>query len=106
MYSSINGSNSGPNLTNTVDLVANKISLIQQAVNLDITQLFSTNTNVSNLISSITAESIGLGHVAHTAPSYLPVSNATQQALNNITKASIGLGNVADTGPSYFATAY
>ncbi len=105
MISSINGSNSGPHVTNSTDIVANKISLIQQAINLDITQLFSTNTNVSNLISSITRASMGLGNVANTAPSYLPISNGTQQALKTITKASMGLGNVANTGPSCFATA-
>ena len=60
---------------------------------------------MSNLISSITADSIGLGHVANTAPSSLPISNATQQALKNMTKTSTGLGNVANTGPGYFATA-
>ena len=76
------GSNSGPNLTNSTDIVANKISLIQQTARQDITKLFSTSTNVSTLVDSITATSVGLGHVANTAPSDLPVKTATQNALN------------------------
>ena len=99
MFSSMG--NSGPNLTNTVDVVANKISLIQpRAVHQDITEIFSSNTDVSNLIDGLTPASIGLGNVANTAPSFLPMSIATYQAIANINATSIGLSNVSNTKAS------
>ena len=90
-------SDSGPLLTNTTDAVANKISLIQQqSVHKDITQLFSTNSNVRTLISNTNAASVGLGNVATTAPSYF----ASAASVNAINKTSVSLFNVANTKPS------
>jgi hypothetical protein len=57
--------------------------------------------NVTGLVSSM----VGLSNVANTKPSDLPVSTATQSAINAVNKTSLGLGNVANTAPSYFATA-
>ncbi len=63
--------------------------------------MFSTNTQTYQPpISNINAASVGLGHVANLAPSDLPISDASHQAINNIIKTSLGLGNVANTAPS------
>ena len=99
------GNNSGPNLTNSIDIVANSIALAQNTSQQDITDIFASNSDVTRLFNSINKTTIGLGNVANTAPSDLPISTATQQALNNINRTSLSIFNVANTAPSYFATA-
>ena len=59
--------------------------------------------------TGLTSKDVGLLSFSGYSPLTLPVSTATQDAINaassTVTAASIGLGNVANTGPSYFATA-
>jgi hypothetical protein len=84
-------SSQGPNLTgNTPE--ANTTRVIINGTNI--------LTTVDQAVATVTPNSIGLGNVANTAPSDLPISSAAQTALNNITKTSLGLSNVANTAPS------
>ena len=99
------GRNSGPNLTNSVDLVANSVALLQNTSQQDITDIFASASDVISLINSINKQKIGLGNVENIGPFDLPISNATQQALNNINRTSLSIFNVANTAPSYFASA-
>ena len=82
---------------------------------------FTGNVSFATTVSGITKDMVGLGNVANTAPADLPVSNATQTALNllaplsgasftgtvsfattvsGITQDMVGLGNVANTAPA------
>ena len=80
------GYNSGPNLTNSVDLVANSVALLQNTTQEDITEIFDTNSELTRRINGINKTTIGLGNVANTAPLDLPISTATQEAINGINK--------------------
>ena len=68
-------SSQGPNLTgntpevNTTRVIINGTNIL---------------TTINQAIATVTPDSIGLGNVANTAPSGLPISTATQTALNNI----------------------
>ena len=85
---------SGANLTGTLDVVANSLSVIQNGQVVDISDLFVHNASVGSVvapitspnfqgtISGITKTMIGLANVDNTADLAKPISTATQAALN------------------------
>ena len=105
-----NSQGSGANMTGSVDIVANSISIINSDGTLSAftgsggggggggsvantnNPIFTGTVTVSNLVGA-TKSMIGLSNVANTAPSDLPISLATQAALSLF-------NNVANTSPS------
>ena len=76
-------------MTGSVDIVANSISLIKPDGTLQSLTLGGTIAPVNDpqftgIVQGVSKESVGLGNVANTAPSGLPVSTATQNAINTV----------------------
>ena len=120
------------NLISSSPSTLDTLNEITQAINNDpyfystITTLVSTKAPIESpaftgTVTGINSTMVGLGNVANTSPANLPISNATQTALNllaplagavftgpvsfattvsGITKDMIGLDNVANTAPS------
>jgi hypothetical protein len=77
------------NMTNSLDIVANSISLIQPDGSLQTLTIGGTIAPVNNptftgTVAGVTADSIGLGQVNNTSDLNKPVSIATQNALNTV----------------------
>ena len=82
-----NASSNGASITNSRDLVCNSISLTNPdgsltSLTLGGTVAPATNPNFQGSVAGVTKDMVGLGNVANFAPADLPVSTATQQALN------------------------
>lgn len=55
----------------------------------------NARTSVQSIISKVTKDTVGLGKVQNLAPSELPISDATQAALNNkLDRGDIGIDDV------------
>ncbi len=68
--------------------------------------VYVSGTTYLNGVSGITPAMVSLGNVANTVPSYLPISTATQTAINAVNKTSLAFFNVPNTAPSYFGSAW
>ena len=96
----LNKQGSGANMTGSLDIVANSLSLITPDGSL---QRFTGTATGIELPQDISKANVGLGNVDNTSDLNKPISTATQAALNlkaNITslnKEGVGLGNVDNT---------
>ena len=77
------------NMTGSVDVVANSISLINpdgtiQQLTLGGTVAPVNNPSFSGTVQGVTKESVGLGNVDNTSDLNKPVSNATQNEFNTV----------------------
>ena len=82
------------NMTNSIDIIANSISLIQPDGTLQTLTIGGTIAPVNNptftgTVAGVTADSIGLGQVNNTSDLNKPLSVATQKNFNTV---------IADTG--------
>ena len=77
------------NMTGSIDIVANSITLIKpdgtlQALTLGGTIAPVNNPTFTGTVQGVTKESIGLGNVDNTSDINKPISSATQNALNTV----------------------
>ena len=77
------------NMTGSVDIVANSISLIKPDGTLQSLTLGGTIAPVNDpqftgIVQGVTKESVGLGNVNNTSDINKPISSATQSALNTV----------------------
>ena len=97
------------NMTGSVDVVANSISLLNpdgtlQKLTLGGTVAPVNNPSFSGTVQGVTKESVGLGNVDNTSDLNKPVSNATQNEFNTVVAntnatltSQLGLINVNKT---------
>ena len=79
--------NKGPNLIGSVDLIANKISLVDNGNNIDITDLFNSKANLNSpsftgIVSGISKGMVGLSQVDNVSDINKPVSSAQASYIN------------------------
>ena len=77
------------NMTNSVDIIANSISLVQPDGTLQTLTIGGTIAPVNNptftgTVAGVSKEQIGLGNVDNTSDLNKPISTATQSALNTV----------------------
>jgi hypothetical protein len=99
----LNKQGSGANMTGSLDIVANSLSLITPDGSLQRFTGTATGIELPQDMTGISKANVGLGNVDNTSDLNKPISTATQAALNlkaNITslnKEGVGLGNVDNT---------